>query len=84
MSNIIDFLTPVRFKSQALTATASQTVFTLTTITMPNSDQERTFLTVNGIKQPYSAYTVDSTTQFTLSEGAEVGDVVEMTVPSFK
>jgi hypothetical protein len=84
MSNVLDFMIPVKFKTEEITATAGQTVFTLSTITIPSGDVERCFITINGSKQAATSFTVDSTTQFTLDEGAELNDLVEVTVPSYK
>lgn len=83
MSLVQQFMIRPKLKSQVFTATAGQTIFTLTTIDIPNSDSERCILLIQGKVQPSSAYTVDSTTQITLSEGVEDGDHVEVRVPSY-
>ena len=83
MSSVLDFMLKPKFKSQVFSATASQTIFTLTTIAIPDADQEKSMFIVNGKEQPYSAYTVDSATQVTASEGLEAGDHVEVKVVSY-
>lgn len=83
MSSVLDFMLKPKLKSQVFSATASQTVFTLTSISIPDTDQEKSILIVNGKTQPYGAYTVDSSTQITISEGLEAGDHVEVKIPSY-
>lgn len=83
MAVLSDYMAKVKLKSEKLTSIASQTVFTLSTVTIRNSDPDCAFIVINGKKQPQDAYTVDSTTQITLSEGLEVGDVVEVTVTGY-
>lgn len=83
MSSVVDFMIKPKLKSQTFSATASQTIFTLTTISIPNADQEKSILIINGRTQPYGAYTVDNATQITISEGLEVGDHVEVKIPSY-
>lgn len=80
MSSVDQFMIPIKFKSQEFTAIASQSVFTLTTVTIPNADIENCRLNINGKTQPDTAYTVDSTTQITTSEPLEAGDFVEVVV----
>jgi hypothetical protein len=84
MSNVLDFMLPVRLKEEKLVATASQTIFTLSSIVIPNSDPERCAIYIRGTKQPSDVFSVDSPTQITFSEGLEAGDIVEVLVPSFK
>ena len=84
MSTIEQFLLPVKFKTQEFTATAAQTIITLTTISIPGADSERVRLYINGRRQASSAYSVDSTTQLTTSEGMEAGDLIEVEVISRK
>lgn len=81
MSNIRDFYPPVTLQRQKFTASASQTIFTLTTISIPNSDPERVIVSINGREQPEDAYTVDSTTQITLSEAMEGTEIINVSVP---
>jgi len=57
------------------TATAGQTVFTFSGFT--NSDSTRLMVFVNGSKQLHSSYT-KTTTNITLSEGLNAGDIVEI------
>jgi hypothetical protein len=83
MSNVLDFMLKPKFKSQVFTATAGQTVFVLTTITIPDADQEKSILIVNGKEQPYSAYTINSSTQFSIPEGVELNDHVELKIVSY-
>lgn len=61
----------------AVTATAGQTVFTSPTYTISANNL---FVYINGVLQAQAAYTETSTTSITLSEGAELGDVVDMVV----
>jgi len=81
MSNVRDFYVPVKFRNQKFTATASQTIFNLTTISVPNSDSERLMVTIDGQKQPVDAYTINSPTQVTISVAMEGGEEVEFIVP---
>ena len=81
MSNIRDFYTPVKLRRQKFTATASQTIFNLTTVTIPNSDSERLLMMIDGQQQPSDAYTINSPTQVTISESMEGGEEVEFIVP---
>lgn len=83
MSSVVDFMIKPKLKSQVFTATASQSVFTLTTITIPDADQEKSILIINGKEQPYSSYTVDSSTQITVSGGVELDDHVELKIVSY-
>lgn len=83
MSSVLDFMIKPKFKSQVFTATASQSVFVLTTVEIPDSDQEKTILIVNGKEQPYSSYTVNSTTQFSIPEGVELDDHVELKIVTY-
>ena len=73
---------PIKLRSEKLTSTETQSVFTLSSLTIPNSDPLRVMVNINGKKQPTDAYTVDSTTQITLSESLELNDIVEVIVPS--
>ena len=61
---------------QSYTATASQTVFTLTggLVYTPGSGQLRVY--IDGIRQFPAAYTETSTTVFTLSAGVDAGTLV--------
>ncbi len=83
MSQLSQFLARVKLKSEKLTSTASQTIFTLSSVTIPGPDQESLLVIINGKKQPLDAYTVDSSTQITISEGLEAGDIVEVIVTSY-
>ena len=81
MSSVVDFMIKPKLRSQ--TATASQTIITLTSISVPGADQEKSILIINGKEQPYGAYTVDSSTQITIPDGLESGDHVEVKIPSY-
>lgn len=82
MSSVRDFFLPVRLNRQKFTASASQTVVTLTSISIPASDPTRVLVSINGREQPEDAYDVDSSTQITLSEAMEGGEIISVTVPS--
>lgn len=82
MSLVNQFMIPIKLRSEKLTSTETQSVFTLSSLTIPNSDPLRVMVNINGKKQPTDAYTVDSTTQITLSESLELNDIVEVIVPS--
>ena len=84
MSNVIDFMIPVKFKREKQTATNGQTLFTLTTITVPNADSERVIVSVNGREQPSDAFIVNSATTLTSSEAMEGGEIVQFTIASHK
>ena len=68
--------TRINTSRQAFTATASQTVFTLTGgITyVPGSGQLRVY--IDGVRQFPDAYTETSATVFTLSTGVSVGTII--------
>lgn len=84
MSEVADFLIPVKLKTEEQTAAVSQSVFTLSSITVPNADTDRLIVAITGVKQPKSSYTVDSTSQVTMDDALEGGELVEFTVPSYK
>jgi hypothetical protein len=83
MSNLRDFLAPCRYNEETLTATAGQTVLTLSSISIPGGNTRRVLLFINGTRQNVGAYTVDSPTQITVSEALELNDKVIVTVSSF-
>lgn len=72
-------LTGVTLQKEEQTATAGQTVITLVGITYTPTANNMS-LYINGVKQAASAYTETSTTVITLSEGMEVGDIIEVHV----
>lgn len=80
MSVINQFMVKIKYDQEVFTGTAAQTVLTLSTISIPDSDINQSTVIVNGSTQPKSAYTVDSATQITLSEGVEAGDIVAVVV----
>lgn len=82
MSNLSQFLMPIKLSRQTLVASASQTIFNLTTITIPNSDPKRVIVEISGLTQPEGSYTINSPTQVTLSESMEGGESVNFTVPT--
>jgi hypothetical protein len=82
MSFVNQFMIPIKLRSEKLTSTADQSVFTLSSITIPNSDPLRVMVNINGKKQPTDAYTINSSTQVTMSENLELNDIVEIIVPS--
>ena len=84
MSSVVDFMIPVKLKSEEQSSTASQSVFTLVSISIPDADEDRLIVNIAGKKQPKTAYTVDSSTQVTMSESLELNDLVEFIVPSYK
>lgn len=57
-------------------ATGGQTVFTTTGSYTPGSNNLNVY--VNGVKQDSTAYTENTTTQFTFTSGLDAGDVVEV------
>lgn len=57
-------------------ATASQTVFTTVGSYTPGSNNLNVY--INGVKQDSTAYTENSSTQFTFTSGLDAGDVVEV------
>jgi len=61
--------------SQVHTATAGQTVFTLSNAYVPNTGNLAVF--INGVRQIPTAYAETDTTTVTLSAGATAGDVVQ-------
>lgn len=83
MAVLSDYIAKVRFKSQKFSAIASQTVFTLSTVSINNGDPEYAIVMINGKKQPPDAYTVNSSTQITTSEGLELNDVLEVIVTGY-
>lgn len=82
MSLVNQFMIPIKLRSEKLTSTETQSVFTLSSLTIPNSDSTRVMVNINGKKQPTDAYTINSTTQITLSESLELNDIVEVIIPS--
>ena len=84
MSEVTDFMIPVRLRREKQTAISSQTIVTLSSITIPNADSDRVILSIQGRQQTTDAYIVDSSTQITLSEAMEGGEIIEVIVPSFK
>ena len=82
MSLVNQFMIPIKLRSEKLTSTETQSVFTLSSLTIPNSDPLRVMVNINGKKQPTDTYTINSTTQITLSESLELNDIVEVIVPS--
>lgn len=64
------------FNSEKFTATEGQTVFTLTNGSY-EVGKKRLKVFIQGVKQASDAFTEDSSTQFTLSEGVAVGEIVE-------
>ena len=82
MSSVNQFMIPIKLRSEKLTSTETQSVFTLSSLTIPNSDPLRVMVNINGKKQPTDTYTINSTTQITLSESLELNDIVEVIVPS--
>ena len=55
MSSVVDFMIPVKLKSEEQNATAGQTVFTLSSIVIPNADEDRLIVNIMGKKQPKTA-----------------------------
>ena len=82
MSSVNQFMIQIKLRSEKLTSTETQSVFTLSSLTIPNSDPLRVMVNINGKKQPTDTYTINSTTQITLSESLELNDIVEVIVPS--
>jgi hypothetical protein len=67
---------------QQFTATAGQTVFTLTLGTyLPGSNALEVY--INGVKQPATAYTETSETTFTMGAAMRVGDYILARVYKF-
>lgn len=69
------------YLNETQTATAGQTVFTLSNAYTVGIGALRVF--VNGVYQAPSAYSEDSTTQITFSEGLDSGDEVAFIISSF-
>lgn len=65
------------YSDQDFTATAGQTVFTVTSRTSGNYLVNNCWVLVNGILQPPSAYT-DATTTVTFGTGVSAGDIVSV------
>lgn len=82
MSVVQQFMIPIKFKPEVITATAGQTIFNLSTITITSSDPDRVLVLINGRKQLQNAFTVASPTQIVMSEGLEVGDEFEVIIIS--
>lgn len=80
MSVIEQFMMPIKFKSERIVSSAGQSVFTLITVSIPNGDSEQAIVIINGNRQPQDAYTVDSSSQITMSESLELNDLVEIVV----
>jgi len=80
MSTIEQFMIPIFWKTEEITATADQDTFNLTTISIPGSSKERVKIRVNGKKQPDTAYTINSSTQLVTSEPLELNDLLEVEV----
>ena len=74
-------LTPVGFQVESIVATAGQTVFTFSSINFTVGGNTLVVF-VQGAYQPPSVYTENSTTQITLSEGVNAGDVLSAIVLS--
>jgi hypothetical protein len=68
---------------QSFTATASQTIFTLTggLVYTPGSGQLRVY--IDGVRQFPSAYVETSTTVFTLTAGVDAGNIVLAEIDGF-
>lgn len=84
MSSVADFMLPIRLRPEEQSASAGQTIFTLTTIEIPGADEDRVIININGKKQPKTSFTVNSSTQVTMSEALELNDLVEFIIPSYK
>lgn len=69
------------YSVETLTATAGQTTFTLTNAYTLGINSMRVY--INGVYQPPSAYSEDTTTQITFSEGLDVNDEVSVVVSAF-
>lgn len=82
MSFVNQFMIPIKLVSEKLTSTDNQSVFNLSSLTIPNSDPTRVMVNINGKKQPTDAYTINSTSQLTMSENLELNDIVEVIIPS--
>ena len=80
MSSIEQFMIPIRFKSERITATAAQSVFNLVSIVLPSTDPQDSIVIINGKRQPQDAYTINTTTQVTMSEALELNDLVEIII----
>lgn len=84
MSNINQFMIKPKFISESLSGVASQDTYALSTISIPNSDQENCMILINGRKQNSPAFTLNSPTSITFSETLEGGEIIEVIIVDFK
>lgn len=82
MSLYSEFLPKLRAKTEEQSATASQTVFNLSTLSYEVGSGDLVVV-INGKTQPRTSYTETSSTVVTLSEGLESGDLVQFKKPSY-
>jgi len=74
-------LTPVGFQVEQVIATAGQTLITLSSVTY-TLGANTLVVFINGVYQSPGNYTENTTSTFTLSSGAQVGDKIDVIVLS--